>query len=188
MDGSVPGLPVGRATTDDAGAFSFDLPAFADDPFFQRNPRGWAPGRFQLKAAERSTSRDATLQPSEFGVSQAYPSPFIVVMTNLGILSGALGADFFARNGLVGDLTPYLRSVDSQPFSLRLDAGGADGPRRYTYNAMLKPDGTFEVHLPPGTYDLKLLLLGPGFVLDRTIDVARGLIVQEGQRLVVRQP
>jgi hypothetical protein len=104
----------------------------------------------------------------------------------LGTLSGRLGNAFLRRHGLTSDLTPYIQSVNSIPFSIRLDAAASGG--QIFYNANLKPDGTFEVGVPPGTYDLNLLVLGPGFRLKEKIPVENGIVIQEKRRQIVNLP
>jgi len=116
----------------------------------------------------------------------SYTEPFLVVEVRRGILSGQLGKEFLRLHNLTGDLTPYIRSADSIPFSICLDAV-RDGGKSF-YNANLASDGRFEVELPPGTYDLKLVVMGSGYTLKQRIPVENGIVVEENRRKVVIRP
>jgi hypothetical protein len=72
---------------------------------------------------------------------------------------------------------------------IQLDATWKNGDTSGGYNAMLKPDGSFEVSVPPRTYDLKLSILDrAGGTLQQTISVSTRVVVREDQRTVVDRP
>lgn len=184
VDGPVPIIEVTKATTDADGRFVLEVPTFTDDPFFQKYND--LPGEFQLSLRHGQRLPDETLRPNRFASQMDYADSLTVIEVRYGILSGKLGQEFFQQNNLKGDLTPYIRSVDSVPFSIRLDAVTDDGKK--TYNANLTSDGKFEVGLPPGKYDLDLVVLGPGFRLKQRIAVEKGIVIEEDREHIVTRP
>lgn len=70
---------------------------------------------------------------------------------------------------------------------MRPDATAADG-RNFGYNAMLKTDGTFDVQLPPGRYDVTLSVLGPDGAVRKKVLVEAGVLILEGQPKEVIRP
>lgn len=197
IDGGVPTIELARTRTGEGGTFTFDVPAFGDDPFFRQHATPGHAG-FQLRRPNRQRpfSFDDNLRPSRFAARAAYDSPFVVVQTSAGILSGRLGPGFLRQHDLGDDLSAYR--LDPMParqrLGLQLDAevvspDGRDVPMR-AYNAMLKVDGTFEVALPPGAYNVKLSVLDAagGWRLQRTIAVEHAAVVEEGKRHVIERP
>lgn len=183
-DGSVPTIHIGTARTDGFGALAFDIPSFFDDPFFQQYSRDGAK-QFQLNSTGRPESLDDTLRPFSFS-AQIYERPSVVVKSERGTLSGRLGNGFLRQNGIGGDLTQFVHPGLGGPLSVRLYVAAAEW--RIEYNAMLKADGTFDVQLPPGSYELKLYLPESGNPSARTIIVDPDVLIQEGQRLVLELP
>jgi hypothetical protein len=57
-----------------------------------------------------------------------------------------------------------------------------------TYFAELTPEGTFQVTLPPDTYDLNLSVEAPAGPTVRNIPVARGVLVHEDERAILNLP
>lgn len=196
LDGPVPTLLIARVQTDSAGAFAFDVPAFHDDPFFQRYSKGNHGFRLMSPDEPRGALSGDNLRPSSFAPARTYPSPLVVVQSQYGVLSGHLGAQYLRQNGLEA-LDAYrlnLMPDAGRPLRLQLDARGfrsdddSGGPRAIGYNAMLKTDGSFEVTLPPGPYDLTLTVLGPDGTVQRAIVVEEIVVVREGQRHAVVRP
>jgi hypothetical protein len=187
-DGGGDYIEIGRTRTDADGAFKFDVPAFPDDPYFEKDFRD-GNERIFLSSLGTVFRDDDTLQPSRLSAQKSYPDTLVVRKTQHGILSGLLGKTFLQQNGVTGDMSRYIDSVDSVPFSIRLDAEMDIPPDGHVfYNANLKADGTFEVSIPPGIYDLTFLVLGPGFELQKEISVEKGLLIQEGQEKIVQRP
>ena len=197
LDGGVPTIQLARSRTEANGAFAFDVPAFGEDPFF-RNYSTPARGSFHLRRPNRQRpfSFDDNLWPSQFAPLPIYDNPFVVVQTAAGVLSGRFGRSFLRQHNLGDDLSAYRLDLmpASQRLGLRLDAevaspDGREVPMR-AYNAMLKADGTFEVALPPGAYNVKLSVLDAagGWVLQRTIAVEQAAIIKEGERHVIDRP
>lgn len=197
LDGGAPSIQVARSRTDANGAFAFDVPAFDEDPFFRTYSTS-AGGSFQLGRADRQRpfSFDDNLWPSRFATQATYANPFVVVQTEAGVLSGRLGRSFLRQHDLGDDLSAYRLDLmpGNQRLGLRLDAevvspDGREVPMR-AYNALLKADGTFEVALPPGVYNVKLSVLDAagGWLLQRTIAVEQAAIVREGERHVIERP
>jgi hypothetical protein len=50
----------------------------------------------------------------------------------------------------------------------------------------LKPNGTFDVEVPPGTFDLNLKIFDPRLVRQRT--VGNAIVVDEGKPTVIERP
>ena len=175
IDGMVPSLNIGSTSTDAQGRFTFEAPDFGSDPFFQAYRK--TQGRFEL-SLEGARVHPDELSPASFRTQSAYPDVAVVMRTLRGTLRGRLKEDFLMAHALPADLTGLVGSVDSRPFSIRLNARSRAG--RVIYNARLKPDGSFQAELPPGTYDLHLSVLGPGFVLKRDIPVRSDVVVKEG--------
>ncbi len=180
IDGMVPTIKIDTVITDLEGRFSFEIPDFAKDPFFQRyRSDKYAAGRFYMSSENRQDGPDDKLSPTGFTVQTIYPKPFIVTKTLHGTLRGRLSGSFLREYGSTGDLTSYIRSVDSAPFSIRLEARTMPGQR--SYNAMVQADGTFLVNLPPGTYVLRLFVFGPGSTLKHEIPLQAKVVIKEGQ-------
>jgi hypothetical protein len=201
LDGQIPILDLGSTRTDASGAFSLSVPDPRHDPFFRPSAeRGASPGIVMFQSgADRLLavwSWDDSLRPSHMSLADATAKPLVLTHVERGVLTGRLGTQSLARYGL-GDLQGYaftllpLRpdgSPDGRPMLL-LQASPVDGDTGYlAANALLTAEGTFEVTLPPDTYDLTLSVLGSGGTLVRRIAIAKGLVLHEGERLVLNMP
>jgi len=183
-DGMVPTIKIDRVTTDQEGRFSFEVPDFAKDPFFQRyRSDKYAAGRFYMSSENRADGPDDKLSPTGFTVQTSFPKPFIVTKTLHGTLRGRLSGSFLREYGFTGDSSPDIRTVENALFSIRLEARTMPGQR--SYNAMVQADGTFLVNLPPGTYDLRLFVFEPGLILKHEIPLQAKVVIKEGQTTVV---
>lgn len=184
IDGSVPSIPIATGTTDSTGAFTVDLPSFRDDPFFQKHAKPGSKG-FEL-STEGKTLVDDTLRPSSFSITQAFNEPFVVVRVQRGTLSVRLGPMFLQANGVTGDLAPYVALIPHRPFNISLRTASADG--QWSYFPTFRGGGSFESEVPPGQYDLSFVIMGPDFVVERTIPLQAGVTVPEGGRVVIERP
>jgi hypothetical protein len=187
LDGQFPTIRLDGTRTDDAGGFSFTALNVSEDPFFQGHFR--YVGAFYVSSTARGErSRfpwgDDTLQPSRIDARSITAAPLVVMHVDHGILSGRLGKNFLQQHGLAESLTSLQ---DARP-RIQLDAASKNGDWSGAFNTMLKEDGSFEVSLRPGTYDLELSIFdGAGNVL-RTIHVSTRVLVHENQRTVVDRP
>jgi hypothetical protein len=105
-DGPIPVISLGDTRTGDAGAFSFVVPDFHDDPFFQGRTSLDA-GALFLSSAARGTPdlSDDTLRPSILHADAVDASPVVITHINHGILSGRLGKGFLGQHGIGSDLS-----------------------------------------------------------------------------------
>jgi hypothetical protein len=198
LDGSIPTVPIDSTRTNDVGEFSFTMLNVTEDPFFQR--RSTAVGAFYVSSTARGEHSwlfwgDDTLRPSRIDASSTAATPLVITHVDHGILSGRLGKDFLKEHGLVDDLSAYafdlteVSATSPKRQCIQLDATWKNGDTSGGYNAMLKPDGSFEVSVPPRTYDLKLSILDRASgTLQQTISVSTRVVVREDQRTVVDRP
>jgi hypothetical protein len=154
-DGFINDLPIARFMTGNDGAFTVEIPALADDPFFNI-------GQFVL-AVSSGFPFGSDLTPNHFS-SIDTRKELIITQSFPGILSGRIDNAFFTRNDLSSDAKQF--------FSLRLD--GPEG--RMGSSSVFHEDGTFELKVLPGIYDVKVYAAGKDFL------VQRGFVIREGQR------
>jgi len=174
LDGSVPTIPIATFQTDKSGAFSVDIPALTEDPFFKE-------GSFVLISRLPGSS---PLSPNRFTPQQA-SQRHVITQTMAGTFSGRLGKDFFALKGLASDvkLLPPPAYIDRLNVELMVqDTSGG-----WTRFDLLKGDGTFELQLPPGKYDVSVNI-EVGKEKRKTVSVLQGLIIREGEREVLELP
>jgi hypothetical protein len=167
-DGSVPFISFGTVKTDSKGEFTFNVPSLPEDSFFQLNDRSPF-GRVQLLSDDGMIFQDQTLTPDSLPAQKTY-EPLVIRKTRQATLSGKLGKDFFQQNNLTANLRVELRA----------EARAGES----SLNAGLQPDGSFEVQLPPGEYDLVLWVPGT----NRKILVENGVAVAENGRKVIERP
>jgi hypothetical protein len=180
FDGSVPSLPIDRVMTDSKGEFTIRLPSLLEDPFFQSTSPRLA-GQFQLANKEDAGVWDQTLAPNSFPAQEAY-RPLVVRKTRTGTLSGQLGKHFFRQNNRSDDLAVYVGPHDTIPTEIELQATIRSG--EWGFNANLEVDGSFEVKVPAGEYDLELWVPG----IQRKFVVQSGVVVGENERRVLKVP
>jgi len=180
FDGIVPSLPIDRVKTDSKGEFTIRLPSLLEDPFFQSTSPSLV-GQFRLTNEEDFGGYDQTLAPNSFPALEAY-RPLVVRKTRTGTLSGQLGKHFFRQNNLSDDLAVYVRPHDTIPTEIELQATISSGDSGF--NANLEVDGSFEVKVPAGEYDLELRVTG----IERKILVQSGVVVGENERRVLEVP
>jgi hypothetical protein len=180
FDGSVPILPIDRAKTDSKGEFTIRIPSLLEDPFFQSNSPRLA-GEFEMTNEEGTRFWDQTLAPNSFPAREAY-QPLVVRKTRTGTLSGQLGKHFFRQNNLSDDLRVYVRPGDTIPTGIELQATIRSGA--WSFNADLEVDGSFQVKVPAGEYDLVLWVPE----IERKIVVQSGVVVVENERRVLEVP
>jgi len=179
-DGLVPALPIDRAKTDSKGEFTIRVPSLLEDPFFQsKSPR--SAGEFEITNEERSPLSDQTLAPNSFPARETY-QPLIVRKTRTGTLSGQLGKHFFRENNLSDDLRVYVKPGSTIPTAIELRATIRSG--EWTFNTNLEVDGSFEVTVPAGEYDLVLWVPE----IERKIVVQSGVVAVENERRVLEVP
>jgi hypothetical protein len=172
-DGSVPSLSIGDIKTDARGEFTVNIPAFGDDAFFNS---GW----FQLNSSEGlSFLGSHQLKPNSFPARKVY-EPLVITDVGRGTLSGTLGKETLKQNNLSEDLRAYVRPQDTIVTGITLHAKGES----VTYNADLQVDGSFEVQLPPGEYELELW--APQ--LRVPIPIQHNLIIEPEKRRVLSIP
>lgn len=183
VDGSFPIVSIASGKTDSDGSFRIDLPALLDDPFFRQYAE--RDGGFRLFILDPATPGGYSLTPNSFSAQANYP-PLLVTKTGRGTLSGKLGKSFLGENNLPDDLKSYVRRGDTLVSGIQLDAqaSSVDGRGIGIFSASLKGDGTFEVQLPVGTYELLLRVPKP----ERIIVVERGIAIQENKRQIVERP
>jgi len=175
LDGGVRNIPIGSTKTDSKGEFTISVPSLLDDPFFQKSPR------FELSTEDGTFFWDPTLNPHSLPAQRTY-EPLVIRKTQRGIVSGRLGKEFLQQNGLSGDLRAYVRPGDTIPLEIALRATTRD--QGASFNADLQMDGSFEVRLPPGEYDLVLWVSQ----IEKKIPVQSGFVVEEGKRLIIARP
>ena len=177
LDGRVPVLPICTVKTDSNGEFTLTLPSFGDDPFFN----GAVTGRFQLSGENGFGVLDLfTFKPNGFEAQKVYEY-FVVRKIQKGTLRGRLGREFFQQNNLSPDLRAYVRRGDTIPTGVELWATRDSGTG---FNADLRVDGSFDVQLPAGSYDLELWVSG----IEKRITVQNAVIVEENKSRVVEHP
>ena len=173
FDGSVPSLSIGDFTTDTRGEFMINVPAVVDDPFF-------GSGQFHLSAGnQRSFLGSQHLKPNRFTAQKVY-EPIVITNIGRGTLSGTLGKETLKRNNLSEELRTYVRPRDTIVTGIALQAR----QEGVAYNADLQIDGSFEVELPSGEYEL--VLWAPQ--LNEGVSIQRGLIVEPDKRRVLHIP
>jgi hypothetical protein len=184
FDGSVPEIPVAAFQTNRDGTFATPIPAFSADPFFKE-------GFFRI-AGEGDDNRgsclhDTSLSPSQFQASET-GKQFQIVRTSPATISGRIGNEFWARMNLTSDvqLLPAPGYVDR--LNVYIAAEDIDATRGYS--DLLRGDGTFELRVPPGRYDVKLRICDKTSVsnCDKTIMVQENTVVLEGQRENLQLP
>jgi hypothetical protein len=180
FDGIVRSLPIDRVKTDSKGEFTVRLPSLLEDPFFQSTSPNLV-GQFRLANEEDFGGYDQTLAPNSFPAQEAY-RPLVVRKTRTGTLSGQLGKHFFRQNNLSDDLAVYVRPHDTIPTEIELQATIHSG--EWGFNANLEADGSFEVKVPAGEYDLELWVPG----IERKIVVQSAVVVGENERRVLIVP
>jgi hypothetical protein len=184
IDGSVPEIPIAAFQTNRDGTFATPIPAFSADPFFKE-------GFFRI-AGEGDDNRgsclqDTSLSPSQFQASET-GKQFQIVRTTPATISGRIGKEFWARMNLTSDvqLLPAPGYVDR--LNVYIAAEDIDATRGYT--DLLLGDGTFELRVPPGRYDVKLRICDKTSVsnCDKTIMVQENTVVLEGQKENLQLP
>jgi len=175
-DGVVGSFHVADTVTNDNGEFSFVVPSLLDDPFFAgfiEQGRFASRGSFQISSAGERGFMDPTLAPNSFPPQKTY-EPLTIRKTRKGTLTGKLGREFLRQNGLSEDLRVYVRTRDTIVTRIQLLARS----ERSVFNATLLPDGTFELQVTAGKYDVQLWVPGG----DRFIPVESGVVVEEDRR------
>ena len=167
-------IPIGSTKTDSKGEFTISVPSLLDDPFFQKSPR------FELSTEDGMFFWDPTLSPHSFPAQRTY-EPLVIRKTQRGTVSGRLGKEFLQQNGLSSDLRAYVRPGDTLPLEIGLRATTRD--QGASWPAYLQLDGSFEVRLPPGEYDLTLWVSQ----IEKEIPVQNGLVVEESKRQVIER-
>jgi len=160
VDGFVTFLPITKFMTGSDGAFSVEIPALADDPFFNI-------GQFVLTVSN-SLTFGSDLTPNHFSLTDSRKE-LVITQSVPGTLSGRVDDAFFVRNNL---------SVDAKQFvSVRIQ--NSEG---WLGSSDLLKDGTFGINALPGIYDVNVYAAG------RNILVQRGFTIREGQREILNIP
>jgi hypothetical protein len=181
-DGGVGSFHVADIVTNDNGEFSFSVPSLLDDPFFagfigqgQFAPRG----SFQIKSAGNRGFVDSTLAPNSFPAQKSY-EPLAIRKEQKGTLTGKLGRQFLRQNNLSEDLRVYVRPRDTIVTGIQLRAKS----ERNSFNATVFPDGTFELQVPAGKYDIEIWVEAEA----RRITLEDDIVVEEGRQRVFERP
>lgn len=190
IDGSIPEIKLGEVQTDAAGKFRFGLPNLREDPFHQRYSRS-GDGPFFVRNGGPAVAREPTLRPLLFSLQSAIDHELLVITRfEPGTLGGRVGANFLRQQGL-GDLKFYRLASTAEvkqdgPPAIEIAASPVDQSTGLMARAtMLQPDGTFELTLPAGVYDVNLLIRAAGEESVKRIPVATKVLIEEGQRAVV---
>jgi len=185
-DGMTPTIHIADTRTDGDGRFELDVPSLLDDPFFE-NTR--SPGFFQITNGRDARGVDDTLNPNSLQVQKTY-EPLTIRKTRNGTLSGKLGTLFLGQNnvpeskGLKLQVTPSDAKTQTITLSeMEMSARRPVNPVP-TFSAPVNADGSFELQVPAGKYDVQLWVPGG----NRFIPLERGIVVEEDRRNVLERP
>lgn len=181
IDGHVGSFHVADTVTSENGEFSFGVPALLDDPFFASFAEGQfaSRGSFDIKSAGNHGFVDPTLAPNSFPAQKTY-EPLTIRKTRKGTLTGKLGREFLRQNSLSEDLRAYVRPRDTIVTGIQLLASWERG----AFYATLIPDGTFELQVPAGKYDIEIWVEAEA----RRITLEKDIVVEEGRQSALERP
>jgi hypothetical protein len=165
-----------RAITNHQGECTVVLPYLPDDPYFAASGRE---AQFSI-AVKTDPDGESHITPKRIPLQEKYAEPVTITRFELAHLYGRIEKGFLDRHEMHGDVTPYSDpqfARSPQRIELRVEE-----KKGYGGNAMLMPDGSFSVRLPPGEYDLRLVSLPrDGGTLVREAIIQEGLILKPGE-------
>lgn len=142
--------------TDATGACTLDLPMMQDDPYFAAHPVA-----LQLRLPDGGKRPDPTrdLSPESITLPLKTPAKVVVTVTARAKLHGHIDVAYIRAQHLEGDITPYSYTTKpTGPIRVELRAEMTNKP---SISCMLLETGDYSVLLPPGTYELVLVEIGP---------------------------
>jgi hypothetical protein len=169
------------ATTGSDGSVTISVPDLLRDPFIANAEGIFSPPAFRVTTYRADSQEGPDPKPATIPLQKSYPKTLTITIVQRAKLSGIVGDEFLARQGLEIPPEP-AGATDAQPayrLGLRLVTA-----TRTSYGFGLRPDGSFSVSVPPGTYDLELYQQPAelGSENNKRFRVEKGPVLKEGER------
>jgi len=154
LDGNLPVISLGAATTASDGTIAVDAPSLAGDPALQRYGEGHV-CVWDSDARGSGCGFDLTLRPNTFAPGTLDSRQITIVRTEPGTLAGRLGSAYLDEHRASGEARQHARVLAE-----------ATGPTVAAVNmlalyANVAADGSFSIDLPKGTYTVTFVTLKP---------------------------
>ncbi len=170
------GGPIAKGTTDASGMLTVQVPVLGDDPAFEKLrhtqafyvPEDWRPG-FTLGENGSCAFDGGDATPSGIVSQATYGQPVTVTFVPWGHISGTMELSFLRKNG-VGPSTPGVYQISF-----------IANDERGTVRESALTNGSFNLTLKPGRYDLAISVKGKNWEKPREIPVETGFVLHEGE-------
>lgn len=146
MDGALDVLPIAAFETDGKGEFSVEIPSLIEDPFYRKD------GELQVSNEPGAIMTfGGNLTPSRLRIADA-GKRVVITEGQPAVLTGKISPSYFAAKKVDAKLLPPPSYIDRlNVYIIATDTRSATG-----HSDLLKGDGSFELKLPAGTYELSL--------------------------------